>query len=247
MSNYRLGERNLSTRRNSEPLIAQTQPQSPITEAYRTIRTNLQYASVDKETKVISVTSSGPGEGKTSTTSNVGIVAAQAGKRVLIIDADLRKPQIHIRFRVSNLYGLSNVLTKDCSLQEAVVQSDVANLSLLPSGPIPPNPSEMLSSRAFKELLAYGRENYDLVLVDTPPVLAVADALIVTTNVDGTLLVVDSQSTNRKAALQTKMAIEQVHGRLLGVVLNRVKRRHGDGYYYYYPQYGQAAQAAQAK
>lgn len=243
MSNCLLGERNLSKHKSAGPLIALSHPQSHITEAYRTIRTNLQYASVDVDTKVISLTSSGPGEGKTSTTSNLAIVAAQAGKRVLIIDADLRKPQIHIRFRASNLYGLSNVLTRETSLDEAIVQSGSPNLFLLPSGPIPPNPSEILSSRAFRELLESCRQTYDLVLVDTPPVLAVADALIVTPHVDGTILVVDSQATNRKAALQAKIALEQVRGRILGVVLNRVKRSRGDGYYYYYPQYGQVAEA----
>lgn len=223
----------MSSKRRVEPLISLTQPQSPITESYRTIRTNLQFASIDTETKIILVTSSGPGEGKTSTTCNLAVVSAQSGKRVLVIDADLRKPQVHLRFRVSNLTGLSTLLTRERKMEECIISSTPENLVLMPSGPIPPNPSEMLSSKGFRELLNRCAEEYDLVIVDTPPILAVSDALIVSQSVDGAILVVDAQGTNRKAALQAKLALDQVKARLLGVVLNRVKKNRGEGYYNY--------------
>ena len=231
---FRQGECNVISKHRVEPLIALTQPQSPITESYRTIRTNLQFASIDTETKIILVTSSGPSEGKTSTTCNLAIVSAQAGKRVLVIDADLRKPQVHLRFQVSNLTGLSTVLTRERGLEESIIAARIENLFLMPSGPIPPNPSEMLSSKGFRELLNRCTEEYDLVIVDTPPILAVSDALIVSQSVDGALLVVDAQGTNRKAAMQAKLALEQVNARLLGVILNRVKKNRGEGYYYNY-------------
>jgi capsular exopolysaccharide synthesis family protein len=222
----------LSTR-NPLP-IAQTNPKSPITEAYRTIRTNIQFASVTSDVQVILTTSSSPSEGKTSTSANLAVVYAQAGKKVLLIDGDLRKPQLHQRFRVSNLNGLSSVLIKERTLQECIVNAGTPGLYLLPSGPIPPNPAEMLSSATFAALLKHCREVFDFVIIDAPPVLPVADALIVSNLVDGVVFVVDSQSTNRVLAKKAVQALEKVNAKILGVVLNRVKRKTADYYYYHY-------------
>jgi capsular exopolysaccharide synthesis family protein len=221
------------TTRNPLP-IAQTNPRSPITEAYRTIRTNIQFASVTNDIQTMLITSSSPSEGKTSTSANLAVVYAQTGKKVLLIDADLRKPQVHQRFRVSNLNGLSSVLIKERTLQECVVNVGTTGLYVLPSGPIPPNPAEMLSSAAFAVFLKHCREMFDFVIIDTPPVLSVADALIVSSLVDGVVFVVDAKSTNRTVAKKAVQALEKVNAKILGVVLNRVQKKAADYYYYHY-------------
>lgn len=218
--------------RNSMP-IAQTNPKSPITEAYRTIRTNLQFASAVDDVQVILTTSTLPSEGKTSTISNTGIVTAEAGRSVLLIDADLRKPQVHQRFQVSNLQGLSTVLIREAEFEDCVMESGTDGLFLLPSGPIPPNPSEILSSKRFAELIERAKQTYDLILVDSPPVLSVSDALVLTRIADGVLFVLDAQSTNRKLAQKAVASLQQVNARILGVVLNRIKNEPGNSQYYY--------------
>ncbi|WP_233095926.1 CpsD/CapB family tyrosine-protein kinase [Alicyclobacillus sp. SO9] len=214
--------------------IAQSSPKSPVAEAFRTIRTNIQFAGVVQETKVILVTSSQPGEGKTSTVSNLAIVSAQAGNRVLLLDADMRKPQVHQRFQISNLDGLSNVLIKERALKDCISTSETPNLYLLPSGPIPPNPSEMLASKSFAALVERCREDFDMVFIDSPPILAVTDALILTRITDGTILVVDAQNTNRNSAIKAVSMLKQVNARILGTTLNRVPRKSEGSYYYYY-------------
>lgn len=217
---------------NRHPLpIAQTNPRSPVTEAYRTVRTNLQFAAVSDDVKVVLVTSSQPGEGKTTLAANLATVTASAGHRVLLMDADLRKPQLHHRFHISNLDGLSSVLIRERQWNECLVQH-TDKLFLLPSGPIPPNPSEMLSSRALRVLMGMLREEFDYIFIDSPPVLAVADAMVLTTNSDGTIFVVDTQKTNRNLARRAVGSLQQAHARILGVVLNRVTKQSGDTYYY---------------
>ncbi|WP_083516902.1 CpsD/CapB family tyrosine-protein kinase [Alicyclobacillus shizuokensis] len=198
------------------------------------IRTNLQFAGVAEETKVILVTSSEPGEGKTSTISNLAIVTAQSGKRVLLIDADMRKPQIHQRFQTSNLDGLSNLLIQERKLEQCIMYSGIDNLFLLSSGPIPPNPAEMLASSAFADLMKWARGEFDYIYIDAPPILAVTDALVLTRVADGTVLVVDAQRTNRNMAQRAVGMLRQVEARILGVVLNRVPRKSAGYYYYYY-------------
>jgi capsular exopolysaccharide synthesis family protein len=214
--------------------IAQANPRSPITEAYRTIRTNIQFASVTNDIQVILTTSASPSEGKTATSTNLAVVYAQTGKKVLLIDADLRKPQIHQRFRISNLNGLSSVLIKERTLQECVATASTPGLYLLPSGPIPPNPAEMLSSATFAALLKHCREMFDFIIIDTPPVLSVADALIVSSLVDGVVFVVDAKTTSRTVAKKAVQALEKVNAKILGVVLNRVQKKAADYYYYHY-------------
>ncbi|MCL6454240.1 MAG: CpsD/CapB family tyrosine-protein kinase [Alicyclobacillus sp.] len=218
--------------RSPRPL-AQTNPKSPVVEAYRTIRTNLQFASAVEDVQVVLATSTLPAEGKTSTVCNVGVVTAEAGRNVLLIDADLRKPQIHQRFQVTNLRGLSSLLIRESTFEEALVESGTPGLTLLPSGPIPPNPSELLSSKRFTEILEAARQSYDLILVDSPPVLSVADALVLSRAADGVLFVVDAQNTNRKLAQKAVSSLRQINARVLGTVLNRMKHEPGDGYYYY--------------
>src|SRR5699024_3013625 len=175
---------------------------------------------------------SGPSEGKSSTIANLAVVFAQQGKKVLLVDADMRKPTIHYTFRVDNRKGLSSVLVGETSLQEAINTSDVAGLDLLSCGPIPPNPSELLGSRAMETMIANAAIDYDIVLFDTPPVLAVTDAQILANMCDGVVMVVRSEQTEYDAATKAKELIEVGQAKLLGVVLN--DREQQKGHYYYY-------------
>lgn len=218
---------------NIRHLIAKINPKSPISEQFRTIRTNLQFASVDKELRSIIVTSSGPAEGKSSTTGNLAIVYAQQGKKVLLIDADLRKPTMHYTFRLDNLRGLSNVLVGENTLEEAVNTTDIETLDIMTSGPIPPNPAELLSSKKMETFLREAKLSYDMVIFDTPPVLAVTDAQILANIVDGSILVVRSRKTEIEAAQLAKEALQPAKAKLLGIVLND-REKAASNYYYYY-------------
>lgn len=214
-------------------LITKINPKSPISEQYRTIRTNIQFASVDNPIRSLIVTSSGPSEGKSTTTANLAIVYAQQGKKVLLIDADLRKPTIHYTFRLDNLRGLSNVLVGEHSLKEVTHESDVTNLDVISCGPIPPNPSELLGSRKMVQFLEEAKQAYDIVIFDTPPVLAVTDAQILANIVDGSILVIRSGSTEIEDAVKAKEALEPAKAKLLGTVLNG-REKTASNYYYYY-------------
>ncbi len=216
-------------------LLTHQNPKSPIAEQYRTIRTNIQFAAVEEEIRTIMVTSSGPMEGKSTTIANLGVVLAQQGKRVLIADTDLRKPTVHYTFRVMNTRGLTNVLTRQAELTEVTLETEVPNLEVLTSGPVPPNPSELLGSKAMDTLIEEALSHYDVILFDCPPVLAVADSQIIANKVQGTVLVISSGTTEREAAIKAKERLESAKGKLLGVVLNRKKMKDGS-YYYYYAQ-----------
>lgn len=214
-------------------LISMTTPKSPVAEQFRTIRTNIQFANVDEELQTMIVTSSGPAEGKSTTTANLAVVFAQQGKRVLLIDADLRKPTVHYTFRTENHIGLSNVLTRQASLEEAVTVTAQDKLWVLPSGPIPPNPSELLGSKGMKTLLEEAKDKYDVIILDTPPVLAVTDAQVIANLADGVVLVVSSGKTETVAAKKAKELLESANGKILGVVLNNKKVQDSQYYYYY--------------
>jgi protein-tyrosine kinase len=218
---------------NERNLIAYFSPRAAISEQYRTIRTNIQFSSVDESIQTIMVTSSGPEEGKSTTVANLAVVFAQTGKKVLLIDADLRKPTVHYTFQVDNLSGLTNVLTKQSTMEQAVNETKVENLFVLTSGPIPPNPAELLGSKAMDELLVSSLETYDIVIFDTPPVLAVTDAQILANKCDGTILVVNSGKTEIEPAVKSKELLLSSKGKLLGVVLNQ-KNANDSQYYYYY-------------
>lgn len=214
-------------------LITKLSPKSPISEQYRTIRTNLQFSAVDDDLQTMLVTSAGPGEGKSMTTANLAVVYAQQGMKVLLVDADMRKPTVHYTFRIDNLRGLSNVLVGDSTLEEAVTASDVDNLDLISCGPIPPNPSELLSSRKMKRMIEEATHLYDLIIFDTPPVLAVADSQILSNMVDGSLLVVRSKHTDQEAAQKAIESLQAVNARVLGTVLNDREKKDANYYYYY--------------
>ncbi len=214
-------------------LIAHFNKKSPIAEQYRTIRTNIEFASIDEDLQTVMVTSSGPGEGKSTTVANLATVFAQQGKKVLLIDADMRKPTVHYTFQLQNMYGLTNVLTGQKELSEAVNATEVPNLFVLTCGPIAPNPAELMGSRHMKQFIEEAKGIYDLVIFDTPPVLAVTDAQILANQCDGTILVTSSGKTEVEAAQKAKELLEHAKGKLLGAVLNNKPQKQGQYYYYY--------------
>lgn len=206
---------------------------SPVSEAYRAIRMNLQFAGAGKQLKTLAFTSAVPGEGKSTTVANLAIVMGQDDKHILLIDCDMRKPVIHRRFGLLNR-GLSNCFAEDLPLKE-VIQADVfPNLDVVTSGPVPPNPAELLGSKKMKALLQEAAEAYDYVFLDMPPVLAVTDAALMSSQVDGTVLILGSGDISPDEGKQAKSLLEKVHANILGVILNKVPQHHKSGYYYYY-------------
>ncbi|CAM3776207.1 CpsD/CapB family tyrosine-protein kinase [Aeromicrobium ponti] len=222
-----------AARDNKRRLVTMTSPKSPVSEQYRTVRTNIEFSAVDEEIRSIMVTSSGPGEGKSTTVSNLAVVFANQGKKVLLVDADLRKPTAHYTFDVNNITGLTNVLTKRTTLEKAVVETKEPSLFILPSGPIPPNPAELLGSKAMQDFLEEAYQEFDMVLFDTPPVLAVADAQILANHCDGSILVTRSGETEIEQAEKARDLLQSAKGKLLGAVLNHKKLQDSQYYYYY--------------
>lgn len=214
-------------------LITAVDPKSPISEQYRTVRTNIQFSSVDEEIKTIMVTSAGPSEGKSTTAGNLAITFAQQEKKVLLVDADLRKPTVHYTFNQTNTFGLTTVLAGQISLSEAIDLTDIENLSVLTSGPIPPNPAELMGSKSMERFLAEAKKAYDIILFDTPPILVVTDAQVLANSCDGTVLVVYSGRTEMEQATKAKELLAATNGKLLGAVLNHKKLESSDYYYYY--------------
>ncbi|MBM7869832.1 capsular exopolysaccharide synthesis family protein [Clostridium pascui] len=220
-------------------LITITKPLSPISESYRTLRTNIKFSSVDKDIKVIVVTSSGPGEGKSTTASNLAVVMAQTGNKTVIIDCDQRKPRLHKVFNLSNERGISDVLAKEIKFEDAIQDTGVKDLAIITSGTKPPNPAELLASGAMKEFLESLREKYDTIIIDTPPIVAVTDAQLLSRYADGCILVVASEQADRDAAMKARELLEKVDANMLGVVLNKVDGSHKGYYGAYYSYYAE--------
>lgn len=213
-------------------LVTVRDPASVASEGYRMLRTNLFYALVDTPPKVIVLTSAGPREGKSTTAANLGVTLAQAGKNTLLVDCDLRKPMLHNLFEARNLEGLVNILIGERKPQE-VWREPVPGLKLVPAGPSPPNPAELLSSRRLVDFLGQVRRDFDYVLVDTPPVGSVSDSAVLAANVDGVLLVLDAQHTRKGAFRQALRRLEGVGATVLGTVMNGYefpRDRHPYGY-----------------
>jgi capsular exopolysaccharide synthesis family protein len=212
-------------------LIVHFSPKSSLAEYYRSIRTTLMFSTVDAKMRALAVMSPLPQEGKTVTTCNLAVALAQTGKRVLIIDADLRKPRLHKVFRVKNLNGLTKYLTADLALEDMLHATPIPTLFMINSGPVPPNPLELLGSEKMAKLIDQLRENYDFILVDTPPVLAVSDALVLGSWLDGAILVVRGGQTTREAMRRTQEKIAAHKIRNLGVIINNVQIRDFDEYH----------------
>ena len=220
-------------------LIAHNDLKNPATEAYRVIRTSIQFAQAGKELQTIALTSCTPNEGKSTTIANLAVVLTQAGKSVLLIDCDMRNPTVHKNFNLSNKVGLSSCISMGTALSDAVQKTSIEGLYALTGGVIPPNPSELLGSEQMKNVLQRAKEQYDYVLIDTPPVMPVTDALIVSRFVDGMILVIASAEIKVEMARDVKNQLVNAGANILGVVLNKVRsEHHGYGYYYYYGSKG---------
>jgi capsular exopolysaccharide synthesis family protein len=205
-------------------LITLADPRSPISEAYRTLRTNLDFSSLDKPIKTMLVTSAGPEEGKSTVLANLAVTTAQAGRKVILVDCDLRRPTLHNIFNLKNDLGLTTMVVEDAAMGSPPLQdTGVEGLQLVSSGPLPPNPSELLGSRRMEEIIAALLEQADVVLFDAPPVVAVTDAAVLATKVDGVLLVINAGGTKRDYARAAKARLEKVNANLLGAVLNNVR------------------------
>jgi len=238
----------------SSHLITQADPKSPVAEAYRSLRTGIQFASLEEQSRLILVTSSTPQEGKSTTSTNTAIVFAQSGSKTLLIDCDLRRPIIHSVFGLSKEPGLVNCLVGNVRLDEAIYSTLIPNLDVLPSGSIPPNPSELLGSRRMRDLLDELRERYDTVVIDSPPTAAVTDAIILATLADLTIVVVRAHKTKLEFLQKTREDLERVFVSPLGVVLNDfdVSQSYGSAYKYYryykyYGYYGQSQETGNRK
>nr|WP_156779689.1 CpsD/CapB family tyrosine-protein kinase [Desulforamulus reducens] len=220
-------------------LVVLENPKSPVAEAYRIARTNIQFAAVDKELKTLLITSSGPAEGKSTTAANLGIAFAQSGKSVIIVDADLRKPTQHKVWEIDNIIGLTNILLGDTEIATALQPSPMKNLHIVTTGPIPPNPAELLGSQRMTALLTSFREHADIIIIDSPPIIAVTDAALLAPQADGVVLVVASGQAKIETAQKAKQMLLNGKAKILGTILNMVEEDSQDYYYYYY--YGEGS------
>jgi capsular exopolysaccharide synthesis family protein len=219
--------------KRDEFLLTVTSPKSVFSEAFRNIRGNILLSTGDHPPQVIQICSAVFSEGKSTVCSNLATIMAAAGERVLIIDGDMRKPVLHKMFKISNARGLSSVLSGQIELDEAIRDTQVENVSIIPAGPISPNPTELLGSRTMKILLAELRQRYDRVIIDCPPYMGLADSSMLTTLTDGVLIVIRSGKTSRDLIYQTIKNMEMIKAKVLGVVLNDQSGT-ADEYYYYY-------------
>ena len=204
-------------------------------EAYRALRTSIQYSSVDKELRVLSITSSIPGEGKSTVAANLAFSMSEMEKKTILIDADLRKPTIHRKLKLSNLKGLTEGIVYKLELDE-FIQKPYENFHVMTSGKIPPNPAEIVGSEAMSHLIEQLKEIYDYIIIDCPPVLSVTDPQLIATKVDGTILVVREGKAKSKIVLTAYEALQKVHANVIGTVLNDSKQQ-TKGYSKYYYQY----------
>lgn len=222
------------TETHAVSLVTLIDPSSPVSEQYRTIRTNLQFtSSIDRQLQTIVITSSGPSEGKSTTAANLAVVFANSGSRVLLVDADMRKPTIHKTFQLPNTQGLSTMLSTGRGIEETVQNTVVVNLFALTSGPKPPNPSELLNSRRMDQIITDARRGYDVIIFDMPPIVAVTDAQIMASKVDGTLLVVRENVTKKEALTKANELLKLVNARVLGAIYNGFETSKDESYYYY--------------
>ena len=227
--------RERSGRREMYQLAGLLYPRSSAAEAYRALRANIEFASVDAPLHTLLVTSAAPGEGKTITASNLAVVIAQAGRTVLLVDADLRKPAVHAVFDLPNMRGLTTMLRDDTVSLDAIAHvTEQPGLRILTSGPLPPNPAELLGSSRMQAILGRLQESAELVIFDSPPLQAVTDAAIMSSFVDGTLFVIDAGRSRRRVVRVAREALTRAGANVLGAVLNRVPARSHHGYGGYY-------------
>ncbi|QXG59109.1 CpsD/CapB family tyrosine-protein kinase [Lacticaseibacillus casei] len=235
---FKRNQEDQESQKNGVMLVTYAEPKHVVSEQYRTVRTNIEFAAaaLDK-CQVVMFTSSTMSEGKSTVSANVAVTWAQAGKKVLLLDADLRRPTVHATFRKLNLDGVTTVLTGKSKPDEVVEETFVDNLSIIPSGPIPPNLSELLNSKRMSDLLDWARGNFDIVVLDAPPVLAVSDVQVLVPKTDGVVIVTKIGQTQKSDLRRTVEVLKLAKAKILGSV-ERVKARHGDKGYGYGYGYG---------
>lgn len=214
-------------------LFVSSGPNSQAAEQFRTLRTNINFSSPDKDLRSIVITSASPSEGKSTTAANLAVAFAQEGKKVLLIDGDMRRPTIHYTFKLRNTSGLSTLLTRQSTVKKSIRRSHINNLDLMTCGPIPPNPSELLASNSMDLLMKELTQLYDLVIFDAPPILTVTDSQILANKCEGSILVLKAGSTEKRQAVKAKEAISLANSRLIGVVLNNYTFTKSENYYRY--------------
>lgn len=217
----------------SEKVMIKSKLSDAVEEAIRTLRTNIQFCNTDKAVKTICLTSCIPNEGKSSTSINLAVSMARDGKKVLHIDADMRKPRTYKDVTSKLNVGLSNYLSGMVELEEAISSTNIENLNVMMCGPKPPNPAELLGTERFRQMLADLKDRYDYVIVDTPPLGSMIDAAIIASLTDGTILLIEYNTVDYKKAVMVKEQIEKANARILGVVINKIPRREFKSYYYY--------------
>jgi capsular exopolysaccharide synthesis family protein len=226
---------------SAQDLIVHTQPKSAAAECLRAVRTNLLFMSPEKPLRMLLVTSSGPQEGKTTTATSLAVTMAGSGNRVLLVDADMRRPRVHRIFGAPNSAGLSSLILGDGTLDAAVLATEIPGLQILPCGPVPPNPAELLHTEAFRKVLAEMALRFDRVIIDSPPIGVVADAAVIGAHVDGTVVVLKAGRTSRDVARQAVRQLKDVNAPIFGAVLNDLDlstQKYGQyGYYYRYGYY----------
>jgi protein-tyrosine kinase len=204
-------------------LITVSDSKSIISEQFRTIRTNIKFSKPDQQVKTILITSSSDEEGKSTNAANLGVVFAQEGKKVLIVDADMRKPTLQHTFGLRNTVGLSTVLSRQDELNCAIQETPIVGLFILPSGPIPPNPTELLLSKIFEDCIEEMKKNFDIIIFDAPPLLSVSDAQVISHQCDGTLLMIHSGVAEKEDVIKAKSILINSQAKILGVILNQYK------------------------
>lgn len=224
-----------SNRSAARRLVVRSNPQSITTEQYRTIRTNINFSMPGPDTQTILFTSASKEEGKSTTSCNMAIVFAEAGKRVLLVDADMRRPTLHHTFQMPNKIGLSNLLLNKGRLQDSVKRSGVPGLDLLLCGQIPPNPAELLSTTKLDELLDEMKSKYDIIIIDSPPLLSVTDSKILANKCDATVLVVNTGKSEKESVVKARDALVTSKAFIMGVVMNNYQVTKDN---YYYQNYG---------
>lgn len=215
-------------------LIVHEQPKSPISEKFRGIRSNIMFANPDDAIQGIVVTSEAPSSGKSTVSANLAVAYAQAGYKTLLLDGDMRKPTQHYIFNVPNQNGLSSLLLNWSNYGESITNTDIDNLDLLTSGPVPPNPSELITSRAFANVYTHLLDIYNFIIIDTPPVNTVTDAQLFAKYTNNVVYVINVETNNKAEVKKGKELLENTGAKMLGVVLNKMPKQKNDSYYAYY-------------
>jgi succinoglycan biosynthesis transport protein ExoP len=231
---------------NSRDLYVHQNPTSRIAECCRAIRTNIMFSSADRALKTIVVSSANPREGKTTTTIYLGTTMAQSGQRVLLIDTDMRRPRLHASMGVSRQVGLTNLIVGDHSYEDVIKTTDIPNLFVLPCGPLPPNPAELIMSQRFQVVLEELAQRFDRIILDSPPVQVVTDAVVLAKKADGVIFVIKAGKTLRDEIKRASREVRAVNGVIVGVIVNAIEPDSRSGYYYSYYGYSEQAEQRQS-